>query len=90
MDLPGAPTQRRSSPSAAPRDDRLARTSDVARAIITEVERSVVGKRDVLELVLCGLQPEVAEIFTISHLMNYFRIAQTPQQALARMTAGAR
>jgi MoxR-like ATPase len=54
-DLPGAATQWRSAPPTAPRDERLARTSDVAREIITEVEKSVVGKRDILELVLCGL-----------------------------------
>lgn len=39
-------------------------------------------------LVLCGLQPEVEEILTISHLMDYFRIARTSQQALDALDAG--
>jgi MoxR-like ATPase len=42
-------------PPRVARDERLERTSEVALALVTEVERAVVGKRDVLELVLCGL-----------------------------------
>jgi MoxR-like ATPase len=41
--------------STQPRNDELARASEVAHAVISEVERSVVGKRSILELVLCGL-----------------------------------
>jgi MoxR-like ATPase len=37
------------------RKDRLARTAELAGRIVAEVERAVVGKRDVLELVLAAL-----------------------------------
>lgn len=64
---------------------------------ITYLNSSAIGKfislhrrmgRDDGQLVLCGLQPEVAEILTISHLMDYFRITQTAEQAVARLSAG--
>jgi MoxR-like ATPase len=75
------------------RDDRLVRTSEVARSLITEVERAVVGKRDVLDLVLCGLLagghvllddlPGVAKTLTARSIaaaagLDYARIQFTP------------
>jgi MoxR-like ATPase len=42
-------------PAARARDERLVRTSEVVQSILDEVERSVVGKRHVLELVVCGM-----------------------------------
>jgi MoxR-like ATPase len=43
------------SPAATTNADTLTPTAELARRIVDEVERAVIGKRAVLELVLCGL-----------------------------------
>ena len=42
-------------PRRAGPQPELARTASIARALLDEVERAIIGKRPVLELVLCGL-----------------------------------
>lgn len=46
---PGAPSQTYQI------SESLRRTGDAARAVLAEVERAVVGKRAVLEMILCGV-----------------------------------
>lgn len=38
------------------------------------------------QLVLCSLQPEVSSILAASHLLDYFKVAQTPEAAVGQFS----
>ena len=38
------------------------------------------------QLVLCSLQPEVSSVLAASHLLDYFKVAQTPEAALGQFS----
>ena len=100
---PGAPTQPR-APQRAGADAAIAATSAAARRMLDEVEKAVVGKRDVLELVLAGLLadghvliddvPGVAKTLMTRSIaaaagLAFSRVQFTPDLLPADITGGA-
>ncbi len=84
-----------------PADAPLARTADLMAQLLDEVERAVVGKRSVLEVVLCGLLADghvlledlpgvaktlIAQTFAAASGLSFRRIQFTPDLLPADIT----